>query len=135
MRKSIFTGVRLIVASLLVTSAFTLIAWAQTTATLGSLGGVVTDPQGASVAGASVTVRHNETRRERQVSTTDQGTFVFPLLEPGTYTVIVEASGFKKSLLPDAVVDVGKQSQLTIALEVGAVRSEERRVGKGVRCG
>ena len=133
MKRTIFSAVGLILVGLLLTSAFTLTAWAQTTPTLGSLGGVVTDPQGASVAGASVTVRHNETRRERQVSTSDQGTFVFPLLEPGTYTVIVEASGFKKSLLPDAVVEIGKQSQLTIALEVGAVSETVTVTASGVQ--
>ncbi|HEX8282386.1 MAG TPA: TonB-dependent receptor [Pyrinomonadaceae bacterium] len=89
--------------------------------TTGSVNGVVNDPSGASVAGANVTLRNNETGITRNTTSNDDGEYIFPQVEPGHYTLTVEASGFKKSVAPDIVVEVGVPARARVALEVGAV--------------
>ena len=58
--------------------------------------GTVSDPNGAVVSGASVTVTNVNTGIDRKVTTGDDGTYVVPLLDIGTYKVAVTASGFKE---------------------------------------
>lgn len=89
--------------------------------TTGSVNGIINDPGGATVAGASVTLRNNETGAERTITTNEQGEFDFQQVQPGKYSVSVEAKGFKKAVAPDIIVEVGKPAHTTIALEVGAV--------------
>ena len=68
-------------------------AYAQTTS--GTISGNISDPSGASVAGAPVTVKQEE-RDFTQAATTDrEGHFVFQQLPPGRYTLDINASGFK----------------------------------------
>ena len=87
----------------------------------GTLNGVITDPSGAIVAGANVSLRNNETGITRNTTSNDEGEYVFPQIEPGRYTLTVEASGFKRSVAPDLVVEVGVPARARVALEVGAV--------------
>ena len=93
-----------------------IVVFGQTT---GSLFGSVSDPNGAVVAGANVTVKNNATGAERSTVAKDNGTFTFTALEPGKYSVTVEASGFKRSVAPGVDVAVSTQAQVTITLEVG----------------
>jgi hypothetical protein len=99
--------------------AFTVPSPAQVTT--GSLTGSVTDPSGAIVPSATVTVKNNATGSERTATTDDQGTFAIPSVEPGQYSVSVEAAGFKKALATNVIVEVSKPSRVTITLEVGSV--------------
>jgi hypothetical protein len=92
---------------------------AQTTT--GSLSGTVTDPSGASVAGANVVVRSNATGQEFTTQTTDNGTYQVPALASGMYTVTVTAPSFKQAVVQKVKVDVGSPSTIDVALEVGAV--------------
>src|ERR1035437_6402355 len=85
----------------------------------GSLAGTITDPQGAVVAGANVTVRSTTTGTERTATTNDKGVFNIPDLQPGVYTVTVDSKGFKKAVAPDVKVDVSTVNSISIALEVG----------------
>ena len=78
---------------------------AQTT---GSITGTITDPSNALVAGATVTVTSVATGAERSAVTNSSGAFDFQALLPGTYSVSVEASGFKKSVVREVVVSVGR---------------------------
>ncbi|MFN0138910.1 MAG: carboxypeptidase regulatory-like domain-containing protein [Pyrinomonadaceae bacterium] len=89
---------------------------AQTT---GSLSGSVSDPNGAAVIGATVTLKNNATGEGRTTTTNDRGTFAFSNLNPGLYSVTVENTGFKKSLASDIAVSVSNEAQLSITLEVG----------------
>src|SRR6267378_3627574 len=66
---------------------------AQTTS--GSLSGTVTDAHGAAVPGAMVRVTSTSRGELSTAKTEDDGRFVFPQLEPGQYTLRVEARGFK----------------------------------------
>lgn len=87
--------------------------------TSGSLSGTVQDPNGAPVAGASVTMKNLATGDDRKGTTNDRGVFSFNLVTPGTYTITVETTGFKKSVATDVGVSVSKETQLTIGLEIG----------------
>ena len=92
--------------------------------TTGTLTGLVTDPQGAIVSGATVTLTHSETRVETRTTSNDQGEFVFPSVPPGRYSLGVEATNFKKALATDLVIEVGRASRTTVVLEVGSVTEQ-----------
>ena len=79
----------LAIGSLLGSSAF-----AQVTS--GTISGTVKDPSGAMVKGAAVTITNPANGFLRTATTSESGEFVAPGLYPGTYTITVEASGFKK---------------------------------------
>jgi len=89
---------------------------AQTT---GSLSGTITDPSGAVVAGASITITSIATGAERSAVANSSGAFDFQALLPGTYSASVEAAGFKKAVVRDIIVSVASTAQLTIPLEIG----------------
>src|SRR5439155_13326137 len=63
-----------------------------------SLFGRVTDPAGAAVPEASVTITNRDTGKTASVKTQSDGSYVVTSLTPGTYTVSVEHTGFKKSV-------------------------------------
>jgi outer membrane receptor protein involved in Fe transport len=90
-------------------------AFAQTTTT-GSIEGTVTDPTGAAVAGVTVTLTR-QGGRSATATTNDEGFFRIPALEPGQYTVAVEAEkGFAKFEQSNVPVNLSKTSTVTIQL-------------------
>lgn len=106
-------------ATLLLVLALALTALGQVSA---SLSGTVHDPQGNAVAGAKVTVADPSKNQEIETKSSSDGTFSFPILQPGTYTVTVEAQGFKKVVKSGLVLAVAdKQSTGVITLEVGQI--------------
>jgi len=96
---------------------------------LGSITGRVTDPAGASVAGAQVTATHEGTGFSRTATTDNEGLYVIPSLQPATYTLIVEAKGFSTSkesavtLLADQTLTVNVGVKLGMTTEVVTVTS------------
>jgi hypothetical protein len=88
------------------------IAQAQTT---GDISGVVKDPQGGSVAGAAVTLKNLSTSATATTNTNGEGIFRFPLLEPGDYSVTVEATGLQTATT-NTVVRLGQISSLEMKL-------------------
>src|SRR4051812_48578065 len=66
-------------------------------ATTGVLTGTVADPQGGAIANAKVVAKNQETGVETTVSSTGVGSYTFPALPPGKYTVTAEAQGFKRA--------------------------------------
>ena len=60
----------------------------------GTLTGTVTDTSGAVVAGAKILITEQATGVKDMVEADSTGTYVRPLLKPGTYTIEVEATGF-----------------------------------------
>ena len=111
-----------ILLAALLTGLLTVTALGQaTSATQGGLSGSVTDPGGAVVAGATVTLQHNATGAQRSVTTGSQGEFVFALVDPGGYTVTVEAKNFKKTVAQDITIAIARQSDLSVTLEIGSV--------------
>jgi hypothetical protein len=106
--------------------------FAQTTAQTGAIRIVVTDPQGAAVAGAKVTVS-SPTVTAQSRNTTSDGTVVFPLLSAGTYDVAVESQNFKRTVLNNVGVHVTEVTNLSVALELGAVSAEVTVSGEAVQ--
>ena len=102
----------------------------QATST-GSLAGTVTDPKGAVIAGATVTLVNNETKQQFDTQSTGEGTFTIPSLSSGMYTATVAAQGFKTARVTDIKIDVGKPSSIGVALEVGAATETVTIVGGG----
>jgi len=102
--------------------AFALAATASAQTTSGSIVGTVTDPSGSAVVGAKVVLTQPATGAERQMTTLDSGDFAFNAVDPGVYSVAIEAPGFKKvertslNLTADERLPVG-----TIVMEVGNV--------------
>lgn len=83
----------LTVACLLITSS---VAFGQSQSNAADLQGVVRDPQGAVVVGATVTARNPATGFSRDATTNDEGYYQITNLPPGDYEVTVEASGFSR---------------------------------------
>ncbi len=102
-----------LVASLLTDAPMT----AQTSGT-GALTVTVTDPSGATIAGASVTVSNAAAVTRKQV-TDASGSYTFSLLPPGAYKVSISAAGFKTAELPSVPVNVSETGVLNQALQVG----------------
>ena len=75
-------------------SAFLCTAWAQQN--LGVIIGKVTDPSGAVVAGASVSLTDHETGVRRNATTGGSGNYAFGGLPFGNYDIVVQAKGFRK---------------------------------------
>jgi hypothetical protein len=95
-------------------------AYAQTIT--GSISGRVMDQQGAAVAGATVTAIEPDKNITATMKTGEQGDFVFTALQPGNYTISVEAHGFKK--LQRSAIALHADDKLALGnvnLEVGAL--------------
>jgi hypothetical protein len=106
------TPMLLSLALLLAVSAF-----AQTSA---SLSGTVHDPQGGAVVGAKVTLKDVGGTTQLETTTNSEGFYIFPIIQPATYTVTIEAAGFKKSVKTGIVVNASdRQSTGATVLEVG----------------
>src|SRR5579875_1730703 len=80
-------------------SLFSATGRAQATTATGSIQGVVTDPSGAVVAGARITILNKDTGQAIHLTTTSAGVYNSGPLLPGSYTVRVEAQGFKTAEL------------------------------------
>ena len=85
----------------------------------GGIEGSVTDPQGAVVQGATVTVRNTATNLTRNATTGDNGQYRLSQLPPGIYEVKVAAANFKTSVASEIKVEVGRNSALDVKLEIG----------------
>ncbi|PYV85297.1 MAG: hypothetical protein DMG05_23000 [Acidobacteria bacterium] len=86
-----------------------------------TLFGTVTDAAGASVPDAAVTITNPETGKTVTVTTQNDGSYVVPALTPGTYTVSVEKTGFKKSVQTGITLVVFQKARLDLQLEVGEI--------------
>lgn len=85
----------------------------------GQLGGVVLDPTGAIIQGATITIT-GSTGSGQRISN-DSGEFNFPGLIPGFYDVKVTKDGFKGTTIQKVEVLINKTSEIKVALELGAV--------------
>ncbi|HWQ56981.1 MAG TPA: TonB-dependent receptor [Bryobacteraceae bacterium] len=83
--------------------------------------GLVTDPSGAPVAGATVRVRNTATNATASVTSNDIGNFVSPYLQPGSYVLTVERDGFKKFVRESIVLQSQDKPRLDITLEIGTL--------------
>src|ERR1051326_5934793 len=116
-RLSFFLGLAACLGVLLALSAAPTFAQGET----GSVTGVVTDPQGGTVAGADVTLTDVATKSPRTTTTNESGRYHFASVPPGTYDVTISKSGFKVHKAAAQKVSVATQLTLDVALEVGAL--------------
>ena len=93
--------------------------WGQTNS--GSIQGTVTDPSGAPLAGANVTVRNLDTGLAISTVSTDAGLYSVPNLPPGPYSVSVEAPSLKKYTQEGVTVPTGTAVSLDIQMQLGGV--------------
>src|SRR6266699_2337351 len=87
----------------------------------GTLRVEVGDTSGASIVDAKVTVTNEGTNVSVSTTTSSSGTYVFPNLLVGTYTVTVEKTGFKKSIQKGVTVESNATAEAKVALELGEV--------------
>src|SRR6185369_4015717 len=113
MRKFLMLGLALSLALIAAT--------AQAQVTTGTVKGVVTDPNGAVVAGAKVTITRKSTSEAKETTTSDSGNFQFDQLQPGDYTITVEAANFKKAEVNDVTVQLGQAADQSVQLQTGQV--------------
>lgn len=92
---------------------------AQAQAVYGSIIGTVTDPQGAAVANAKVTVLNQRKGTSDTTTSNESGNYSVTHLIPDVYTVRVEAQGFKVSEQKDVVVSVDTGSRVDMQFQVG----------------
>src|SRR2546425_12935437 len=91
------------------------------TASSGSVTGQVSDPQGAIVAGADVTLTDTATKSALTTTTNDAGRYNFPVVNPGVYDLVVTRQGFKTAKFSTQKVSIGSVLTVNVALEVGAL--------------
>lgn len=86
---------------------------------LGRLAGLVRDGSGAVIPNANVTATNDGTSQKQSAKTSSIGTFTFAQLPVGTYTVKVDAPGFRSASYMQVKIDPGKEYSLTATMEIG----------------
>ncbi len=98
--------------------------WAMAqSAVTGAIGGNVTDPNGAAIRGATVNLKSLDTNKEETTTTSDDGSFRFTNLQPGSYTLSITASGFTEYKQERMVVEVGRLTNIDANLKVGGAEA------------
>jgi outer membrane receptor protein involved in Fe transport len=90
----------------------------------GTILGTITDPSGAVVSGAKVTVKNTGTGLERSTETSGDGSYSLPELPIGTYNVTVTQSGFQTFVTTGVTVDVATQRRVDASLKTGEVSTK-----------
>ena len=88
--------------------------------TQGRITGRVTDSTGAVIVGAKVTIENTGKQVSRTLETSSSGDYVAPGLEPGMYSITVEAANFKKTVRDRVQIEVGKDLKVDFQLTPGA---------------
>src|SRR5262245_3027944 len=89
--------------------------------TFGEVTGRVTDPSGAVIPGASLTLTNTNTNAGRNVVTTEAGAYTFPSIAPGFYRLRTELPGFKAAASETFQVQVQQVVRLDVTLQLGQV--------------
>jgi len=110
---------RLSANPLLICLASAACLWGQSTS--GNFVGTITDSSGSSVPGAKVSITRQETGLIRTATSDSDGNYEFRIVEAGTYTVAVEATGFKKYSNQELVLFARQTRRVDAKLEIGAV--------------
>jgi hypothetical protein len=87
----------------------------------GSVVGVVKDPQGGNVPGATVTIVNKDTNLTREATTDAEGAYTFNNVQAGRYDVKVSLQGFRENVRAGVPVSIGEISRVDVTLEVGTV--------------
>jgi hypothetical protein len=98
----------------------------------GGLVGNVTDQSGGAVPGAKVTINHVATGTTREATANESGTYRFPTIAPGTYSVRVQADGFRAFNQSGVEVTANSLTRIDTPLEIGAVTEQVTVAGSAV---
>ncbi len=112
---------RVLVLSLVVLMAAS--AFAQTAATA-ELRGTIKDPNGAVIAGATVSLRDQSKNVERTTQSDGTGEYVLLSVPPGSYTFTVTAKGFSKMVSNNVSLTVGQAARYPVTLQVATTQTE-----------
>jgi hypothetical protein len=111
-------------SALLFGALLALPAFAQTQAINGSIRGTVKDAANGAVSEAKIDVTNNDTGFTRSVLTSDEGSYVFPNLPLGTYTVTIQKPGFETEHHAGVRLSAGLEAVVDTQLKVGSVTTE-----------
>ena len=106
----------------LLLSVLIITAVAASAQTLSGVTGLVTDPGGALVPGARVTLLDTKTSRELTTTTNDQGVYTFNNVpQGGGYRITFTAQGFQTSVINDVSLGIGRTETINAQLQTGQV--------------
>ena len=108
----------------IVLAAFFVMFAAQALAQEATIVGTVTDPSGAAVPNAAITVTNIETGQTRSLTTSGDGQYVAPDLHIGRYTVRAQGAGFKAVEQKDIVLNVNDRDRVDFKLQVGSTTEQ-----------
>ena len=94
-----------------------------------TLSGSVSDPSGASIANATVSIKNDATSEIREATSNSDGFYSAPNLLPGSYEVSASSKGFSKAVQKGITLTVGAQQSLNITLKPGEVSETVQVVG------
>jgi hypothetical protein len=100
------------------------VVWCSAQNIQGQVLGTVTDPSGAIVPDAMVVLRNELTGVVNTASTTTSGDYVFPYLNPGTYSVTVTKVGFESTKYTTFLVEAGQKRRVDVLLNMGKTKTE-----------
>ena len=86
--------------------------------------GQVVDPTGAAVPGAAVKAIQLDTQQAYTATCDDAGVYSLPYLQPGRYSVSIEAGGFQKTVYSNVVLDAAQKLNLNATLTLGSIDQE-----------
>src|SRR5262245_54103718 len=112
----------LLTAFVIVGAAFAPYGHAQTAR--GEIVGAVADSTGGALPGVKLTITHLASGEQRLLMSDGSGNYVVPSLAPGEYTIKAELSNFKTQLRRGVTLQVGRQEQVDLVMEVGDLAEE-----------
>ena len=86
-----------------------------------SIAGIVTDPSGAAIAGAAITVTSAATNATVVTKATESGNYLASFLTPGTYRILVEKEGFKKFVAESITLATLDKARVDVQLQIGSI--------------
>jgi len=90
----------------------------------GVIRGTVTDPTGAVLSGAEVTITNTATSETHTITSNDQGEYVFPELQPGTYDLRFKHPNFKEQVSHGVQLFVSSTAVVNAVLQVGSATEQ-----------
>ena len=90
----------------------------------GSITGTVTDPSGAAIPQATVTITQTATNTVKTLTTSESGFYTVTQLPPGDYTVVIEKSGFSRFEQTGLTLTINQVAQVSPALKIGSSQQQ-----------
>src|ERR1017187_9706826 len=104
----------------LVLGAVFLLSFPSFAQTVGQVTGLVTDPSGGAIVGATVTITNSQTNVARTTTTNAAGNYAFPALQPDVYRLKAEMPGFKGEIREGVELQVEQIARIDFSLQIGA---------------